>query len=84
MKNKDRKTGEVCILCPKLLVKEKRKEEKAKQKELRAKIAQIEKEEKEKIEPKIVVPEVKIDYWNDTRFEPIIPPMHCPFSAVCY
>ena len=82
MKHKDRKTGEVCILCPKLILKEQRKAQKAQEKEMRAKIAQIEKEEKEKLE--VVVPEVKIDYWNDLRFEPTIPPMHCPFSAVCH
>ena len=84
MKHKDRKTGEVTILCPKLLAKEKKKAEKAKQQERRATIAQIEKEEKEKNEAKIVVPEVKIDYWNEPRFEPINPPMHCPFSTACY
>ena len=84
MKHKDRKTGEVTILCPKLLTKEKKKAEKAKKQERQATIAQIEKEEKEKNEPIIVVPEVKIDYWNDERFEPIIRPMHCPFSTVCH
>ena len=87
MKHKDKKTGQVCILCPKLIEKNERKakkekkEQERKEKEAReATIALIIEQEKKKCEPVII--SGKIDYWNDTRFDPLIRPMHCPFSAV--
>ncbi len=84
MKHKDKKTGQVCILCPKLIEKNERqakKEQERKEKEAReARIALIIEEEKKKSEPVII--SGNVDYWNDDRFDPLIPPMHCPFSAV--
>ena len=84
MKSHNKKTGVTCILCPKLLAKEQKKAKKQEEKNRRAEIARIEAEEKAINEAKIVVQTVKIDYWNDTRFEPAIPPMHAPFSTVCH
>tara|TARA_B100000902_G_C27021431_1_gene769808 strand:+ start:257 stop:550 length:294 start_codon:yes stop_codon:yes gene_type:complete len=97
MKHHDKRTGETTILCPKLLIKEERKKEKEEQATRKAEIARIEAEEKTLLEPivpptiasEIVVPQYsqfyteKIDYWHDSRFEPLIPPMHCPFSTHC-
>ena len=91
MKHHNKQTGEICILCPKLLAKEKRKTEEAKR---RADIARIEAEERallpKAVSSEIVVPEysefyqAKINYWNGEQFEPEKPPMHCPFSTVCH
>ena len=93
MKQHNKKTGETCILCPKLLFKEKKKAKKQEEAKRRAEIAKIVAEEKALLPPaissEIVIPEysqffqAKIDYWNDTRFEPPILPMHCPFSTIC-
>ena len=94
MKHHNKKTGVTCILCPKLLAKEKKKAKKQEEAQRRADIARIEAEEKALLPPtvesEIVIPEhsqfyqAKIDYWNDTRFEPAIPPMHAPFSTFCH
>jgi len=97
MKHHDKRTGETTILCPKLLIKEEGKKKKEAEAKRKAEIARIEAEEKALLEPivtptiasEIVVPEYshyytpKVDYWNDTRFNPVMPPMHCPFSTVC-
>lgn len=89
MKHHDKKTGKTTVLCPKLLAKNAKAQAK---KDREAEIARIEAEEKALLPPtissEIVIPEhsefyiPKIDYWNDTRFDPLIRPMHCPFSAV--
>ena len=94
MKHHNKKTGVTCILCPKLLAKEKKKAKKQEEAQRRADIARIEAEEKALLPPtvesEIVIPEhsqfyqAKIDYWHDIRFEPTIPPMHAPFSTVCH
>tara|TARA_B100000902_G_scaffold341876_1_gene345555 strand:- start:689 stop:1018 length:330 start_codon:yes stop_codon:yes gene_type:complete len=86
----DKKTG--VLLCPKLIRKEKKLQQQAAIKARTAKIARIEAEERALLPPavasEIVVPEYsqfyqeKIDYWNDTRFEPVLAPTHCPFSTV--
>ena len=88
MKHKDKKTGQVQILCPKLIEKNERKAKKEKKEQERkeiearkATIALIIEEEEKKNQPLLLIGG-KIDYWNDTRFDPLIRPMHCPFSAV--
>ena len=87
MKHKDKKTGKVCILCPKLIEKNERKAKKEKKEQERkeiearkATIALIIEEEEKKNQPVII--SGKFDYWNNTRFNPLIRPMHCPFSAI--
>ena len=85
----DKKTG--VLLCPKLIRKEQKKQREATIKARSDEIARIEAEERALLPPAvesvIVVPEYsqfyqpKIDYWNDTKFAPLLPPMHCPFST---
>tara|TARA_Y100001968_G_C18975312_1_gene534244 strand:- start:266 stop:550 length:285 start_codon:yes stop_codon:yes gene_type:complete len=94
MKHHNKQTGVTCILCPKLLAKEKKKAKKQEEAQRRADIARIEAEERallpKAVSSEIVVPEYsefyqeKINYWNGPQFEPALPPMHAPFSTHCH
>lgn len=89
MKHTDKRTGQTTTLCPKLIAKEKKKAMKEEEERRRIEIARIEAQEKSLLLPStIVIPEYSefyqapINYWDDERFEPTSPVMHCPFSTV--